>query len=73
MTNFELNDKEMDLVNGGAFEQLTYWTNFCNLLKAGDKEGAKAYFYSKVENGSLSPEDQGVWREAYKLYTGENM
>ena len=73
MTNFELNDKEMELVNGGSYEALSQWTYFCNRLKAGEKEEAKEYFYSLVEKGALSAENQTVWREAYRLYTHEEM
>ena len=43
------------------------------LFKAGEKEEAKEYFYSLVEKGALSAENQTVWREAYRLYTNEDM
>ena len=42
-------------------------------FKAGEKEEAKEYFYSLVEKGALSAENQTVWREAYRLYTNEDM
>ena len=74
MTTYELNEMEMNMVNGGngGFEDLNFFFAFCSALENGDYARAREYYYNLVADGA----DENMlysYREFYKLYTGEEL
>lgn len=74
MKNLELNEMEMNLVNGGngGFEELNYYCTYCRYLESGDYARAREYYYYRLENGA-DEDTLYTWRELYKRYTGEGL
>ena len=74
MKTLELNEMEMNMVNGGSggFEDLNFFFAFCSALESGDYARAREYYYYRLENGA-DEDTLYTWRELYKLYTGEGL
>ena len=74
MKTLELNEMEMNMVNGGngGFEDLNFFFAFCSALESGDYVRAREYYYDLLEAGA-DENTLYTYREFYKLYTGEEL